>query len=209
MKRIVLVALLFFILLITACKQDAQEEVITQNVNSEVTSENAEVNDTAQEDNNSVTKMEQILLKKGSIVKIIDYSESMLPLRFGHATTKIRKVATSNSIWYFLQIIKPSEYNSKTASIVYEDLIEIIEALQTLKQESANDLLLKPEYLENKYISDDGFEIGYYVSKKKLNWFFTLSRYGNENTLFLKRIEDMESLLNSSKIEIEKLQNNN
>jgi hypothetical protein len=207
MKRIVLAALLFIILVIAACFQDAKEDDSTQDVSEEVTTQNVNEEDTAPNVDDKVTKMDQILSKKGLMVKIIDYNETMLPLSFGHATSKIRKIISLNKIKYFLQIIKPSEYNSKIASIAYEDLIEVIEALQTLKQESTNDLLLKPEYLENTYISVDDYEIGYYVSKTKIHWFMRLSRFGTDTTLFLKGVKDIESLFNSSKNEIEKLMN--
>jgi hypothetical protein len=208
MKRIVLIVLFLSILLITACTQDVKEEVTMQDVNEEVTTQDVSEEVTMQDNNDKVTKMDQILSKKGLMVKFIDYNETRLPLSFGHATSKIRKIISSNKIKYFLQIIKPSEYNSKIASIAYEDLIEVIEALQTLKQESTNDLLLKPEYLENTYVSVDDFEIGYYVSKTKIHWFMRLSRFGTDSTLFLKGVKDIESLFNSSKNAIEKLQSN-
>ena len=63
--------------------------------------------------------------------------------------------------------------------IEYGDLVEINKALQKLHSEAESDIASNPEYLVNKFITIDGFEIGYYVSKKKANWWMRLERFSS------------------------------
>lgn len=159
----------------------------------------------AQDVKEEATKMDQFASKTGSILKFIDTNLPALKLSYSVAEVKIRKIISGGEIGYFLQISKEGKYDTKTASIAYEDLIEIIKALKTLKLESAKDLSLNPDYLENKFITEDGFQVGYYVSKGKLKWYLTLERYGSGNTAFVKDVESIESLFDSAKLKIEEL----
>jgi len=159
----------------------------------------------AQDVKEAATKMDQFSSKTGSILKFIDTNLPNLKLTYGVADVKIRKIISAGETGFFLQISKEGKYGTKTASIAYEDLIEVIKALKTLKVESSADLTLNPDYLENRFITDDGFQLGYYVSKGKLNWYLTLERYGSGNSIFLKNVESIEVLLNSAKSKIEEL----
>ena len=38
--------------------------------------------------------------------------------------------------------------------------------------------------MENKFVTDDGFQVGYYVSKGKVQWYLTLEKYG-KSTIFI------------------------
>ena len=159
----------------------------------------------AQDVKETTTKMDQFSSKTGIILKFIDYDLTYLILTSGTAKCKIRKILSSSETGYFLQISNVRANDTKTASIAYEDLIEVIKALKTLKLESSTDLALNPDYLENKFITEDGFQIGYYVSKGKLSWYLTLEKYGSGNIVFLKDVESIEDLLNSAKSKIEEL----
>ena len=153
------------------------------------------------------TKMDAFASKTGTIIKFIDYSLPDLKLVYGVAETKIRKIISGPEFEYFYQISKEGKYDTKTASIAYEDLIEVIKAIETLKNESVSDKELNPDYLENKFVTDDGFKIGYYVSKGKVGWYLVLERYGSGNTIFIQNISIIESAFNSAKIKIEELKN--
>ena len=151
----------------------------------------------------SATKIDQFSSKTGSILKFIDTNLPSLKLSFGVADVKIRKIIGVGKVGYFLQISKEEKYDTKTASIAYEDLIEVIKALETLRLESSTDIALSPDYLENKFITEDGFQIGYYVSKGKLNCYLTLDKYGSGSTIFLKDVESIETILLLAKSKIE------
>jgi len=198
MKKIVLLTLLFCIFLITACTQDVKENVAKQDAEETVTTQDVE---------DKVTKMEKFFSKKGMIFKIIDYELPKIQFKYSSTTVKIQKVISSSMIGYFLQISKKGEYDSITASIAYEDLIEVIKALKTLKLEFSDDVELKADYLENKFITDDGFEIGYYLDNGDYSWFLNLSKYGSGNTVFLNDADKIEVVFNSAKSKIEELKN--
>ena len=45
-----------------------------------------------------------------------------------------------------------------------------IHKLAKLVAEADTGCSANPDYLENRFVTNDGFEIGYYVSKGKANW---------------------------------------
>jgi len=152
------------------------------------------------------TKMDVFTSKTGTIIKFIDYSLPNLKLYLGGvAETKIRKFVIGTDVKYFYQISNEGKYDTKTASIAYEDLIEVIKAIEPLKNSSNADLELNPDYLENKFVTEDGFQLGYYVSKGKLHWYLTLEKYGSGNTIFPHDFESIETAFNSAKNKIDEL----
>lgn len=153
------------------------------------------------------TKMDAFASKTGVIIKYVDYSLPNLNLTYGAAETKVRKLMSGGDIGYFYQVSYKGKYDTKTASIAYEDLIEVIKAIQTLKTESATDKSTNPDYLENKFVTDDGFQLGYYVSYGKLKWYLVLEKYGSGNTVFINDVSTIESSFNEAKAKIESLKN--
>lgn len=151
------------------------------------------------------TKMDAFASKTGVIIKYIDYNLPNIKLIYGIAETKVRKLYSGPEIAYFYQISKEGKYDTKTASIAYEDLIIVLKAIQSLKTDSESDKNLNPDYLENKFVTDDGFKIGYYVSKGKLAWYLVLEKYGSGNTIFFNNVTDIESSFNGAKQKIEEL----
>ena len=49
-----------------------------------------------------------------------------------------------------------------------------IHKLAKLVAEADTDCSANPDYLENRFVTNDGFEIGYYVSKGKASWYMKL-----------------------------------
>ncbi len=87
--------------------------------------------------------------------------------------------------------------------IEYSDLVEINKALKKLLSQVDADCESNPDYLENRFITDDGFRIGYYVSNGKANWFIRLERYG-KSTVFIKK-EELEKNFPFAQQKIEEL----
>lgn len=143
--------------------------------------------------------------KTGVILKFEDYILPTIKSTYDIAESKIRKVIAGNESKYFLQISKNGKYATKTASIAYEDLIETQKALSNLKIQAEKDWETSSDYLENKFITDDGFQIGYYVSKGKTVWYIKLEKYDSESTLFLKDPESIESIFQLGKEKVETL----
>lgn len=153
------------------------------------------------------TKMEQFASQTGVITKFTDTNLNNLKSSYTVAETRIRKLNSGNSERYFYQIEKPGKYGNSTASIEYSDLLEVIKALNSLKLEVDNDILKNPDYLENKFITEDGFQLGYYVSKGKATWYIKLEKYGSDKTLYIKDLEKIEANFTEAKNKIEELKN--
>ncbi|SFB30031.1 hypothetical protein SAMN05660845_2511 [Flavobacterium swingsii] len=152
------------------------------------------------------TKLEVFTSKTGSITKFTDFNTSGLKVS-GIQTpleTLIRKVNSGILVAYFYQI-KRNVTNS-TASIEYTDIIEILKAIKTLKLEYDKDISLKPDYLENKFTTSDGFLIGYYADNSKNSWFIKLDKYNyKDETLSFDNVETLETAFNEAKLKIEDL----
>ncbi|QTE22673.1 hypothetical protein [Polaribacter cellanae] len=151
------------------------------------------------------TKMEVFTSKTGVISKYTDFNLDKLKTIYSNSETRIRKLSSGNIENYFYQIEKQGKYGSSTASIEYSDLLETIKALNKLASEVDIDLKSEPDYMENKFISEDGFQLGYYISKNKANWFIKLEKFGSDKTLFIKDLEKLKIALQLAKSKIEKL----
>lgn len=158
-----------------------------------------------QEKKDTNSKMQDFVSKTGTILKFENYNLQDIKLSYGVAESKIRKIIAGNEAEYFLQISKSGKYDSKTASIAYEDIIEIQKALKTLIEQSLIDVNTTSDYLENKFVTDDGFQIGYYVSTGKIKWYVKLEKYGSDNTAFIKDYQTIEEVFQLGKEKIEKL----
>jgi hypothetical protein len=151
------------------------------------------------------SKIDLFASKTGVILKFIDYSLPNLKVSYGAAETKIRKFISGGDVGYFYQISYQGKYDTKKASIAYEDLVEVIKAIDTLKAESNSDKSSNPDYLENKFVTDDGFQLGYYVSEGKLKWYIVLEKYGSGNTVFINDVSTIETAFQEAKSKIETL----
>ena len=152
------------------------------------------------------TKMEAFASKTGTITKFVDTKLPNLKLYLGSiAVTRIRKLTSGNDIRYFYQIEKEGKYSSNTASIEHSDLLEVIKALGTLKTDVEKDLLANPDYLENKFVTVDGFQLGYYISDGKSKWYLKLEKFGSDNTIFINDYQTIEIAFLEAKAKIEEL----
>ena len=100
------------------------------------------------------TKMDLFSSKTGTITKFVDTNLPNLKTAYSGAETKIRKIINGVNTAYFFQITNKGKYGSSTASIEYSDLIDLLKALQT---EVEKDIASNPNYLENKFVTVDGF----------------------------------------------------
>lgn len=146
----------------------------------------------AQDEKQAPSKMSDFVSKTGVLLKFEDFDLPNINLNYGAAEAKIRRINSGGEIRYFYQISKDGKYDKKTASIAEEDLVEMEKALQTLKSQSLADSNSNANYMENKFVTDDGFQIGYFVSKQKVTWYMVLEKYGSDNTIFIKEITTIE-----------------
>lgn len=151
------------------------------------------------------TKFEAFSSKTGSIVKFYDISLPKMSVSYSTLETGIR-VLNSESNVYFYRLVEPATSTSRAniAMIEYSDLVEINKALAVLISEVESDVATNPEYLENKFRTEDGFEIGYYVREGKARWFMNFDGYGN-STVFVKKQEELVTAFKNAQTKIEEL----
>lgn len=157
------------------------------------------------ESENVTTKMDVFASKTGIITKYVDTKFPNLKTAYGSTENRIRKMSIGSTSSYFYQIIKEGKYSNNTASIEYSDLIEVLKALKELKLQVDNDVAQNPDYLENKFVTVDGFQVGYYVSGQKAKWYIKLEKYGSDNTLFVDNVDIIENAFNVAKNKIDEL----
>jgi hypothetical protein len=154
----------------------------------------------------SDTKMEAFASRTGTITKFIDFKLSSLKLFLGEpAQTRIRKIVSGDESMYFYLLEKQGKTDINSASIEYDDLLEAIKALSTLKGEAVKDVYSKPDYVENKFITDDGFQFGYYVTEGKSKWYLKFEQSGSDNTFFINDAQTIENSFNEAKKKIEEI----
>lgn len=156
---------------------------------------------------NKLTKFEQFTSKTGRISKFVDVKMPNLPLSFmGSVQASIRTVMGEDENHYFYRIeeAETSRSIAHIAMIEYSDLVEINKALNKLVSEVESDCAANPDYLENRFITEDGFQIGYYVSKGKASWYLKLERY-KSSTVFIKNAEVLTTNFPAAQQKIEEL----
>ncbi|MGA9211441.1 hypothetical protein [Kaistella sp.] len=151
------------------------------------------------------TKMEVFTSKTGSITKFVDNKLPNLSASYGAAETRVRKITNGAATAYFYQITKEGKYSNSVASIEYSDLMELLKAVKVLKGEVINDIAANSDYRENKFVTVDGFQVGYYVSKGKASWYIKLEKQGSDNTLFIDNGDTFETALTDAKRKIDEL----
>ena len=159
----------------------------------------------AQDVKDANTKMDVFASKTGVIVKFEDYKLDDIKLSYGKAEAKIRKFIIGGEVKFFYQISNQGKYDTKVASIAYEDLIEMRKALSSLKSQASSDAGSSLDYVENKFVTEDGFQVGYYVSKGKLNWYLKLEKYGQGSTIFIKDGLVIEEAFETAKNKMDEL----
>ena len=139
------------------------------------------------------TKYEEFISQSGTFIKFTDI---LLPPINQYYTDGISGVVRTfwgqNKNYYFLILTKSSLSEGPRAMIEYSDLLELNKAFVKLLGEVDEDVKLRTEYdyLENKYVTNDNFKLGYYIEKKKAKWFVQfdpeteVSRISYQNDLY-------------------------
>jgi len=158
----------------------------------------------SQEKSAPQTKFDQFLSSTGKIIRFEDFNLSKIKTDYDIIDSKVRKFSVGSDTKYFYQLSFEAKYGTKTASIEYSDLVEILKAVEVLITNAANDKISATDYLESKFVTD-GFEIGYYISESELKWYMDLEKYGSEGVVFLSDISLIKQAMISGQEKIEKL----
>ena len=147
------------------------------------------------------TKYEDFISQSGHITKYVDKKMEKCSYNINESfKVKLRMFYGENANIYYLNIEKGGSLGTSPSSafILYSDLVEINKAFARLMSEVDEDRELKPEYLQNVYTSDDGFQVGYYVEKSKVKWIIRLE-YGSYDIEFRKPEEIANYLIEAQK----------
>lgn len=151
------------------------------------------------EDVKKITKYEEYYSKTGSIIKFIDVYMPKIYFTSSTLNAYIRIFKSTNDV-YFYRL----EEDENRAMIEYSDLVEINKAITKLASEVDSDIAANPDYLENKFRTDDGFEVGYYVKNCEANWYLKLERKSG-STVFIKYASGVFDNFKSAQAKIEEL----
>lgn len=186
MKKLLIVYALFFPFVLSA-----QNESQTQESNS-----TEKETSTKQE-----TKYDKFFSNYGTFLRFAEYKLPSFDFQKDWINeTSIREFVDVNTgeKSYFLRI--RSGYPRQTESIAYEDLIKVIDAIKQLKAQFSKDAQIG-NYLEFRFTTEDGMQIGYYYSNNKPTWFMSVKG----DTRYFKKGFDFEQAFIDAKNEIERL----
>ena len=160
------------------------------------------------QEKSELSRIDKIISEAGKLIRYDDYDLFDIKGTYGMGKleTKLRVVNNGSIPYqYFVLISRRTKYDTKRASISEDELPEILEAFDSLVKMSTAEKNVS-NYAEIKYVSEDGFQIGYYVEKGKSHWFVTLEKYGSGNTFFLKKPESFKRVLIAAQTKIKDLQ---
>lgn len=149
-----------------------------------------------------LTKMQKFVSNTGNIIKLENFSLPDLPAYNEKLSVKVRRATMGGEAAYFLLLVKEAKYSDKSAAIAEEDLKEVLKAFDNLMSQVSSESS-KADYLENKFTTDDGFQIGY-AKGRSVTWFITLERYG-ESTVLFGEPDEIRATLASAISKIEEL----
>ena len=159
--------------------------------------------------NNRGTVYDNYISQKGLKIKFEDKKLSKISYGISsnaYLKCKLRVVKVEGFENKYFVILGEGDDNI----IEYSDLINVSKELEKLLKEADIDSSQNPDYIENKYISNDGFVIGYFIEGKKNKWFmqlyyrpFKLSPFTGYGTKDIYKIEKFSEGLKNILKEVE------
>ena len=121
-----------------------------------------------------------------------DYPMSTIIIQtdYSQINTFVRRVdvGEKSEYYYVLKAVSKDNRTSILSSFVtmisYDDLEKINNALKTLLVKEGNDqkgIVEGIDYVENKFVLESGFKIGYCINNAKLEWFVEFDYFGAIN----------------------------
>lgn len=152
------------------------------------------------------TKYEEFISQSGTFVKFTDI---LLPQNNTYYTDGISGAV--RTFWgqsnnnYYVILTNNNHTGNNRAMIEYSDLLELNKAFSRLLSEVNDDVELRTEYdyLENKYVTNDKFVLGYYIEKKKAKWIVKFDPYTEVFRIYYQ--EDLCKLLKMAQEKIEEI----
>lgn len=154
-----------------------------------------------------MTKYETLASQATStMMKIVDTERNRLLVSSDALETSIRTVNFGMEYYYFrLEQKATSSEHGDMAMIEYGDVVDINNAIETMLHDYKFDKAARQDYIENKYITEDGFEVGYVISKNDSYWFVKLNWHSN-NIITMNTKDNLVKVFKNAQIKMEALQ---
>ena len=151
-----------------------------------------------------LTKLETLISAKGKLVRTVSHDLEATHSETNVLSTQVMVVDTGDSIDYFLLLAKEREDDEVVAAIAEVDIKALAKAITSLKEVSLVDVYLSADHVQNIFVTDDNFTIGYFVLDSKLTWFIALDEYSDELEYF-DDVSVIENLLTSAEDKIKEI----
>ncbi len=156
------------------------------------------------DDKNELTKMQRIVSEKGSLIRTVSHDLKALQSSANALSAQITIIDSGNGAEYFLQLIRETEYEDDIAAISENDIYGLSEALESLKKASQVDVYLDADHVQNIFVTEDYFKVGYFVLDAALTWFIEFDEYSDELEYF-GDVVTLEGLFEEAKEKIKEL----
>lgn len=136
------------------------------------------------------TKYEKFTSKTGTIIKFYDEEMPKISSVSGPDIETCIRVLMDTEKKYFFRLGREVSYSKPDREyeflfmVEYSDLVEINKALVRLQKEYDEDSKKNYDHIENKFVTVDGFKIGYHKRGWGLDWFVSLEKY-LDHTIYL------------------------
>ncbi len=152
----------------------------------------------------NLTKLENLISAKGKLVRTVSHDLEATHSETNVLSAQVMVVDTGDSVAYFLLLAKEREDDEVVAAIAEADIKALSKAIISLKAASLVDVYLNADHVQNIFVTDDNFTIGYFVLDSSLTWFIALDEYSDELEYF-DDVSVIENLLTSAEDKIKEI----
>jgi len=156
------------------------------------------------DDKNELTKLQSLVSEKGKLIRSVSHDLQSLQSGANTLKAQITIVDSDDGTEYFLQLIRETEYEDDIAAISESDIKDLSKALDALKKASQVDVYLDADHVQNVFVTEDDFKIGYFVLDASLTWFIEFDEYNDELEYF-SDISVLENLFEKAEEKIKEL----
>ncbi len=156
------------------------------------------------DDKNELTKLQNLVSEKGRLIRTVSHDLKTLQSNANALNAQITIVDSGGGAEYFLQLNRETEYEDDIAAISESDIKELSKALDSLKKASQVDVYLDADHVQNIFVTEDNFKIGYFVLDASLTWFIEFDEYNDELEYF-SDVVILESLFEEAQEKIKEL----
>ena len=128
-------------------------------------------------------------------VKVYDVYLGKIKTPFCKAEAWIRTIKKEKKNHYYFQLEQTTRKCKFKKAISYDELKKLLIALEDLQVEFMVDKKLKPDFLQNRYMTKEGLCIGYYVEKNTTRWYVQLEPNRRDKVVLVRKVNKLEKIL--------------